>query len=175
MQDQLVFVVSIIGYDISTNFGINCYNLYSTRKMLRMLERTEIFWKPAVFRTTIVASRTWRHSPSPWPTTTNDEIPNCVSTKSDVTSTGFSRSVRDYESSFKKPRASLLPSSFCLVGESMPLEAVNQKAQSHATWKGRALLTLLFHPAFLPGVYISLEICFSSAKNNNIIHNGRFT
>lgn len=121
------------------NFRIQIVTIYiPPKKVWSVRKDRNLFLKARATPSRRHDRRAWRHPPSPWPTTTRSPTVSQQRQK-DVTSTGFSRSLRV----FFQEAARVFPS-LCFVCESMLLEAVSQKHK----------VTLYEKDSVLPSCYI---------------------
>lgn len=113
-----------------------------------------LFLKARATRSRRHDRRAWRHPPSPWPTTTRSPTVSQQRQK-DVTSTGFSRSLRVFFQEAARVPFSLLRLRIYATRSCLP------KAQSHAIWKRRGSSILLrsffARTCIYVYIYISLE------------------
>lgn len=152
------------------NFRIQIVTIYiPPKKVWSVRKDRNLFLKARATPSRRHDRRAWRHPPSPWPTTTRSPTVSQQRQK-DVTSTGFSRSLRVF---FQKA-ACVFPS-LCFVCESMLLEAVSQKHKVTLYEKDSVLPScyILFSPGLIY-IYISawkkIRLC-SGTENNNVAHN----
>lgn len=153
------------------NFRIQIVTIYiPPKKVWSVRKDRNLFLKARATPSRRHDRRAWRHPPSPWPTTTTRSPTVSQQRQKDVTSTGFSRSLRV----FFQEAARVFPS-LCFVCESMLLEAVSQKHKVTLYEKDSVLPScyILFSPGLIY-IYISawkkIHLC-SGTENNNVAHN----